>query len=239
MIVKLYKIKNMKSKNILVIAFVAILFASCSDDGINNNTHNPFSFVKMGNEWNYTGEFIQEKHSTSYSNRILIRSEKDNFYSIATLPRFTYVIGEYEDDYGEVFLDLLRGISFLGDEKYTSIWFVNSNSCATIEKTTQLPFPLIFNENKVGKKWESPFEDKLLGTLHREILSISETVEVEAGVFTNCIKVKETSEKDAEYYYIYWITLKDGIIKYEKREYEDKNIKKYATLKAELQSKNF
>ena len=212
-----------------------IVFISCSDDSVNYQNVLSFSFLKAGNQWTYTAEITDEKSqifSINYKRRISISSEKDNFYSIDSLETGSIAL---EPDYDDV--DSLRALIRIVGFNPNSLWFANSNYLAMIGDKN-LPFPLFFADNEVGNKWELHSNDRELGILYREIISVNETLIVPAGTFTNCIKIKEISEKNPEYYCIYWISKKDGIIKYEEKKY-NRYIKKYVIQISELESKNF
>ena len=95
--------------------------------------------------------------------------------------------------------------------------------CSTDSMVTDadIDLPLFWRNYTVGKKWN-------YGERVREVVSINETVTVEAGTFNNCIKIKEYKIDYIEFFV--WIRNDIGIIKLEQKN-EDWEM--------ELKSKNF
>jgi len=229
-------------KKFLVSAFIALLFVSCSkDDDVNNpgTSDVPFVFLKLGNEWRYSGDIILDSGlytSGSYSSRIFISSLNADSSLSAIIGSSYY------------FFEGTLPIASFSDGA-TQLWSIKDDYWAIVNEplhpsSSLKQLPILFNNNTVGKKWEVTYYGETpiapLEIRTREILSVSETVEVPAGIFKNCVKVKETSSKDPEYYYIYWGTSKDGIVKYEKRWLSNIYLfETYATVRAELFSKKF
>ena len=235
-------VKTRKAKLIIIACILPLLFVACSNDDGNPNEPQgePFPFLKVGNRWTYQWiETLTDERTIYYDNSVSILSKANDFYSIkANIMTKSYPEGLAVDDNGDTVWSFVM-LHYSYTNAPTDMWFANNDYYAKMDGT-KLPFPIIFSNNTVGKKWESPFKDRDLGALYREILSTSETVEIDLGTFTNCIKVKETCERDPEYYYIYWISKEYGIVKYEKRKFEYRfDVQQYVVTKGELRWKNF
>jgi len=235
-------VKTTKIKLIIIACILPLLFVACSNDGNPNEpTVSPFPFMKIGNQWYYEANAITDKYRIGYRHEVSIVSTvtEDNCFSVSTVASMT--VGPLEPDDDDL-VELVRIVNFHPSGHNHPVWVAKNDYLATIGTMQEIqpPFPVVFNVNTVGKKWESPFKDRDLGALYREILSTSETVEIDLGTFTNCIKVKETCERDPEYYYIYWISKEYGIVKYEKRKFEYRfDVQQYVITKGELRWKNF
>ena len=97
------------------------------------------------------------------------------------------------------------------------------------ESESRMDFPDFRKNYTVGQSWEyyaNP-EQKI----KRQVISINETITVEAGTFHNCIKiVKNWNDEDR---YLYWLRNDIGIIK------QDVRINGTMLQLLELKSKNF
>lgn len=202
--------------NFLTIIALTITMAACEKDPIENNNQSAFSFVEVGNNWTY------EWHAEGAESSII----------------FAYEITAINED---GFIEITNTNS-LNDNQTEHVWFTNDEFFA--DESGAVPnelFPLYYKNGQVGKKWVAPVEDEDLGTITREIISISETVTVEAGTYTNCYKVKQTYEFDSNIVDYFWIDKNIGIVKKAQTGWLDLNDdpRIYFTTTTKLQSTNF
>jgi len=196
-----------KSTQILLLVICTTLcFSSCKKDdenNENNSTNNtpivssPFPFIKSQNSWVY--ELSIDNDTTP----LIIT------YSLLTIDEEGYCSIEYRTSTGAIHNEFVwySGNEFFCDEtgSVESYWF-----------------PLFYkNNNTIGRKWDAPVNDDDLGKITREIISVSESVTVPAGIFTNCIKIKQTYASDVQIIDYYYISPLVGIVKKESTGWAD------------------
>ena len=198
-------------KRISIFLFLFILFTSCESSDTKS-----FSFMEKGNKWNYSFLIEGATSEGSYSYEITSSDEDGYFYLNYTDP-----MGSVNEDW---------------------YWYANDEFFADESGAEQdYWFPMVFTVNTVGKKWTSPVDDDELGTLTREIVSVTETVTVPAGTFTNCVKIRQICSADVNIINYIWVSMTDGIVKKESTGWMDitGQPRKYFSVSAKLKSKNF
>ena len=174
-----------------------LIMAGCGKDDkttapTNNNA--PFTFLKVGNEWEYShylnGEFMNKWTET-------IISENNGFFRYEMNINPEYVA--YEFTSGE----------------YWKTGIVPPKEDQTIDPSLiDRGWVLLYRNCYVGQKWDIDGFDEFF-----EVLSISETVTTEVGTFNNCIKVRSTEKVPTDLNLLYtqyhWIHKDVGIIKTE------------------------
>ena len=117
-------------------------------------------------------------------------------------------------------------------------WYVTDNAFYIDGWNIYNDFPLIYKNCKVGQTWYYKFNNeiglnnKIEDKITRTVLSINELVEVPAGTFDNCVKIRETVSRNNKIYIDYYFSYKYGLIKKDDNWDDERNID-------ELISKNF
>lgn len=206
-------------KMILQSGFVLILLAmvsvSCKKDDDNDPTPTPtptptcaFAFFKVGSSWTYN-VFDSDDPAVIINETYTIQAIDNNFATVKwELPGFTYTVEWYADN---------------------SI-FSNLASKALNRKLT-----MTTANPQVGDSWSETYQTNSGTITNTEtIAALNETVTVEAGTFTNCIKIRETTSDDPVYYKMYWFSKEYGIIKTEGTTTEDYPTIIYSELKSKI-----
>lgn len=210
--------KDMKTiLTLLSTSILALVFVSC-EESINDNVpnYNSFSFLQKGNSWSYKMKIDGNDAPADIS------------YKVESID---------QDGYCEI---LFTSTSSVNHTKY--IWYSNKDFFADESGSERGSlFPLFYKSNQIGKKWTSQVEDEDLGFITREIISTNESLVVPAGVFSNCIKVKETFRNDLNIVNFYFLSQQVGIIKKESVGWADINgqPRVYFPITIELKIKNF
>jgi len=194
-------------RKILLIVATFLLVVACSKDDVNEpkepkDTHPVFSFLTIGNRWIYARYEISDTY-TEYRTSTIRHKVDTNINSIACVAYYADVL--YCDG------DIGYGIMFIATD-------------STVWEFYFFDFPLFWKSYTVGQKWYNPLDFDILA---REVVSINETVTVEAGTFHNCIKIKEIYDCGREDFF--WIRNDVGVIK----------VVRYDDFGMELKSKNF
>ncbi len=167
---------------------LTLLFLLACDKEDNDESSNLFcEFLKIGNSWDYdlTIEYPDDVPLTIKVNYKII--DEDNGYFqvryMAINPKDFYWYGDEE---------------FFTDEYGT--------------EDDQYSMPLIVKSDLPGTVRFCTHPDSYLGQVHRKKESVSETISVPAGTFTDCIKIHEYYTGDQNLFKTYWISPKFGII---------------------------
>lgn len=205
--------KRLISSSTILFAFLLISCENGNND--NNQSVSKFQFLKTGNTWTYKMT-IDGKNGPS-----------DVIYNIQSI-----------DDEGYCVIKFTAGNNDHTDYR----WYANSDFFADESGSeNDYWFPLFYKNSTVGKKWTSLVDDDDSGIINREVISITENVSVAAGAFSNCIKVKETFQKDSKIINYYYVSPQAGIIKKESTGWADvdEEPRVYFPIIVELKSKNF
>lgn len=190
-----------KSTQILLLAICTIVcFSSCKKDDENNenpSTNNTpvvsssFPFVKSQNSWVY------DLSIDSDTTTLIVT------YTIKSIDEEGYCAIEYRTS--------------AGANTNEFVWYSNDAFfCDETGSVESYWFPLIYKSNNtIGRKWDAPVNDEDLGTITREIISVTESVTVPAGTFPNCIKLKQTYSSDPQIIDYYYLSPLVGIVKKE------------------------
>lgn len=186
-----------KTIQIILIAFCTILcLASCKKEDDNSPNTTPivtasFPFIKIQNSW------IYELRIDNDTTPLIIN------YSIQAIDENGYCSIKYQTSTGQTHNEF--------------IWYSNNEFfCDETGSVESYWFPLIFrNNNTIGRKWDAPIDDEDLGTITREIISVTESVTVPAGTFPGCIKLKQTYSSDAQIIDYFYLSPMVGIVKKE------------------------
>jgi hypothetical protein len=115
-----------------------------------------------------------------------------------------FVNGELEEVATDYFAQDDDGtVYYLGEDvdEYENGKVINHDGAWLLGKDTQVPGVLLPAHPKVGDKFKSEEVSKEINESD-EVVSVSETVTVPAGTFTNCVKVKESlADGTTEYKY--------------------------------------
>ena len=184
------------------------MFVGCGkDEPTTNDT--PFTFLKVGHEWIYESYYDDLPNDIW---KIVITSELNNFYKI---DYYDYYEGSWDD---------------CGNK----IWYSNGEYwkigvSGIFENDGVI---ILYRNSYVGQKWDttitvSDYGYSVTETHSSEVLSISETITVPAGTFTDCIKVKvedirkffwDGEDYEVTNYEYYWIHKNVGIVMSEDNE---------------------
>jgi len=183
-------------RKILLIVATFLLVVACSKDDVNEpkepkpsleQIEKNFPFLKVGHSWTY-------KYGSGHKNT----------YTFNEIIFFRgYAIYRFETD------SLRNWYEFLATDSTVLLSAMDN---------------LLFKESyTVGEKWPNLYTWPLYGTpgtisyITREVVSINETITVEAGTFEDCIKIREIifDAYDVEIdNRTYWLRNDIGIIKY-------------------------
>lgn len=212
-----------KTNQILTLAICTIFcLFSCKKDDDNSTNNAPtvttsFPFIKNQNSW------IYELRIDNDTTPLIIN------YSIQAIDENGYCSIKYQTSTGGIHNEF--------------IWYSNSEFfCDETGSVESYWFPLFYKSNNtIGRKWDAPVNDDDLGTITREINSVTESVTVPAGIFTNCIKIKQTYSADAQIIDYYYLSPLVGIIKKESTGWADieNQPRIYFPVVQELKSKTF
>jgi hypothetical protein len=167
----------MLRKSLLVAVLAAmVIFIGCSDKDNDDTPINnaPFTFFKVGNEWVYG---IYNNGEINDTTKLKIVEEIKN---ISTIIHYKVI---FDDKY---------------DENKFAYWFDSPNTQIYLTPFNFYNPDSVFNRLAydfeqycyVGFKKRYNATDNI--EVIKEILSISDTVVVPAGIFYNCIKIKTT-----------------------------------------------
>jgi len=212
--------KTVKTKLIIVACVLPLLFMACGKDNEPNPptvNNAPITFVKLGNRWDY----VVFENGINYGiSTITLVSEENNRFGVL-----------YNEDNNWCFT---ISTFWYGDGEY---WKIYPHSLY-VDTTASIQ---LHRNSYVGQKWT--YKNILLGFTELppietkteeiyEVLSVSETVTVPAGTFTNCIKIKYQIRYDYGQIdnWIYWIHKDFGLIK---------SVNVELGLERQLHSKNF
>lgn len=206
-------------KMILHSGFALILLAmisvGCKKDDENDPTPTPtpstsaFAFYKVGSSWTYN-DYDSDDPGVIINETYTIQSIDAVGYATVKweLPGFTQTVEWYADN--QIFSNLA---SKALNKKLTM--------------TTVNP--------AVGDTWSETYQTNTGPITNTETIeALNETVTVEAGTFTNCIKIRETTSDDSVYYKLYWFSKEFGIIKSEGTTAADYPIIIYRELKSKI-----
>ena len=220
----------MKNKIFLLCAFLVLVTLGCSESNepkkpdllpVPTVNDAPFTFLKAGNEWMYNWHI-----------------EGQSFYDATTIKVVTI------DNSG--YFRMIEQWYPSGDELPSEEYYYYYES-ATDDYWGSVFHPIddsmriiLYKNCYVGQKWnfDSHFSPNKPVTITVEVLSVSDTVVVPAGTFSDCIKVRHSvvSEDWEEYL---WYRKDIGLIKTE----TEKNLLGYLGFGGvaimELSSKNF
>ncbi len=204
-------------KNFLFALLGLVFFCSCEKDDNNvDKKSSTVNFMSVGNKWVYDLYSEGEADTTTLTYKIL-SDEGNGYFSI------------------ESFLDVL--------ESNDMYWYYKDGVFA--ENSGAVPpnyvFALIDENPALSDKWTSGEEDETLGTITRQITSMNETITVPAGIFANCLKIKETYSEDSKVVSYYWFSYDAGIVKESANVWYDVNETQrvYFNMTYLLRSKNF
>jgi len=203
-------------KKIVLLLSVAFLITSCDLLKTDEDDNTSFSFLKTGYQWNYSF-LIEGAASEGYFSYKILSSDGTGYYNI-----------EYTNPMNVASTDMY--------------WYANDKFFADESGSeSDLWFPVFYSDNNVGKSWTSPVDDEDLGTITRQIVSVSESVTVPAGTFDNCVKIKETFSGDANVINYIWVHPATGIVKKESTAWADINDdpRIYFSVSTKLTSINF
>jgi len=207
-----------KLNKIIIITLLAVLCA-CSDDDNkpnDNNNYFEFEFLKVGNKWEYEYNYYWNNGYTdylistgNYSTEIIAVNENggNKSFSIQT------VEDDYVDDPVEIWGFYDRGL-YDSDTSVYQHGYCYFLSGADIGDINYFYFFIPNPKNiKSGEKYTAYI---LSGgdtiTTITEVVSINETVKVQAGTFNKCIKVKLTHYPSEDIASIGYFN-KNGLIK--------------------------
>jgi hypothetical protein len=191
----------MRKITLLILATFLLIVACGKDDEVNNPIEtNNFPFLKIGHSWTYL-RYQNNKTDSSYRTSILKYKVDTTINSINCC--FYYAGPPSQNIYD------------------SDVLFVDLDSCVF---EAEKGYPWFWQTYTVGKKYYNSLDSAMV----MEVVSINESVTVEAGTFNNCIKIKEFYANNREDFI--WIRNDIGFIKIE-REYDDFGM--------ELKSKNF
>ena len=202
----------MKNLNKLItIIFLAVLCACNSDDDNNpndNNNYFEFEFLKVGNKWEYA-ECMQTDDCFSndfgYTEEITgITNYNDDWYYPNQVNQIDYDVERNTGDN--------TAWAFIGDTVlFTHFWWNTWSS----KPFSYITGGFIFKDEKLGNKILPISIDAIDTYLHRNVVSLNETVTVPAGTFHNCIKIKSNFEYNNQHFEgIYFFSYKYGTIKF-------------------------
>jgi len=156
----------MNTKLIIVACVLSLLFMACGKDDVNDTTpYNPpdtapFTFLKVGNKWEYGHYNCENELTYSYKTTGIYLEKKG-----------TYIVEGYPVTGGQS-LWLVRDSNW-----YQSFDYNYEGDVFTLNSI------ILYGDCYVGQKW---LDDR---KLELEVLSVSDTVTVPAGTFYDCIKV--------------------------------------------------
>ena len=184
---------NTLKTKLLMAVVLSLMFVGCSSDNvavphyvIPTTNDKPFTFLKVGNKWEYAKYNEQLQYAGYFTQKIV--SENAGYYKL-----------EYDNGNQEYWYD--------GDE----CWKVKMYY-STIGGEIQL-YKNCYVEQKWSNYYMSGgygFEDRI------EVISVSEVVSTFAGTFTNCIQLQvETYIEGDQFCHIecYWLHKNIGLIK--------------------------
>ena len=197
-------------KFLLLTALAVFIFIGCSKDDDNNKPNNPsyWGFIKVGNSWTYEqtqfnpdGELVD---SHTYHPEIIESIKKASDVGFIGLTDLSGKIGNV------VFLN--QGINHW--------WYFNNNRLFLEDDNDRISdkdgegFPTVYTNSYVNQTWSYEWSGYgYTQTSTRTVLSLNEQVEVPAGIFPNCIKIREfTVTNDGEYEVIRYISRQYGLI---------------------------
>ena len=208
--------KKLMKKALLTFATLLLVVACSKDDKVNNPTeeNNNFPFLKEGNSWTYTKYNIELDNTYITEEMMTLKYKVDTIYN--SKKYFLY--------FGEI-----KTIDN-GDTTDRGDWVPYIATDSTVSEENP-DLPLFWKNYTLNKKWFYYYEDDendYSYSYSREIISTNETVEVEAGIFYNCIKIIMQKDDEDDSWRIFYIRNDIGIIKIERKDF-----------KMELKSKNF
>jgi len=183
---------------------IAIVFAGCKKDDPDPSDTTPttpsssvFTFYKAGASWTY--DTYDSDAGTSHF---------DQTFTINSINAQNYATVNWN----------IAGIYSITQE-----WYADNTKFSMLCSQgggTMLTF--CDADPVVGEFWGEAFPDTV-GYINDSslIVAVGETVTVPAGTFTNCIKIKETTDQDPIYYKFIWLSLTYGVIKTEGTTTED------------------
>jgi hypothetical protein len=184
-------------KTIILLAIISIAFISCKKDKKEDPTPTPveqknFEYIKTGAKWIFISSDTDPNHAgiTFEQSFTITAKDADGWCNIDwALPTFTQHI--------EWFSDVTM--------------FSNMAS-----KASQFKFPLIKANPVLNDSYTMDYTSNgVTYTNKRQVVSLSESITVPAGTFTNCVKIHETTTADNVYYKDYWIDKTYGIVRTE------------------------
>ncbi|MBN2806716.1 MAG: hypothetical protein JXR22_08655 [Prolixibacteraceae bacterium] len=206
--------QNNQLANLLLLIFLFVPFVACTEDQPNETVadNDSFSFVKVGNKWEYN--YITDDYTTVYSYQIL-------------------------SDAGQHYYQVKFCLGLLCDSE--PFWYADDHQFS-IELGTFPPnhvFPLFKTGAAVGDEMAT-FFDSDEGDVTNILVAKDETVTVPAGTFAECYKIQQTLSTDDNILTYYWLNLKSGIVKMHLTGYAEDDVEReYFPITLELKSKNF
>jgi hypothetical protein len=158
-------------KIILIVATILLTVGFSNYDDVKIPMKpNPFPFLKIGNSWVYKNA----------SNCGVM-----DFGKPITVERLNYFT-KFALSNGKSFTTL---ISILDDAPTSKNVF---RTVSYSRNTYTVDMPLFWEDYFVGQRWTNPNDKGYLRERVREVISVDETLIVEAGIFKNVIKIQET-----------------------------------------------
>jgi len=202
-------------RKILLIVATFLLVVACSKDDVNepkdgNQLEKNFPFLKIGNSWTY------------------------NFYEVdldnGSIDSNTFTLSLNRKDTMSFGYDTTYTVYYVTDGLKEDIFFIAANDSTLIGGISfwkpRIEFPDYLKSYTVGQSWGYyPNPDDYVS---KTVISINETVTVEAGTFHNCIKIKRIREDEDPNPSFIWLRNDIGVIKIENN-----------NRTVELKSKNF
>ena len=201
----------------LILAAFSILFFACESDDKNSIPENSgYGLMKTGNTWTY--DYLMEGATASLEiSYKIVEDAGEGFYQVEMLTAF----GNTQELY----------------------WYSKDGVFA--EESGAYPpdyiFHLIKSGANIGDKWNASEEDEELGVITRELVSVSEEVNVPAGKYPDCSLVKETFSNDSQIINYYWYSANYGIVKRQATGWADidEDPRIYFGIEIQLKSTNF
>jgi hypothetical protein len=191
---------------IILLALFSIVFISCKKDKDSDQDPAPtptpvvkdFDYVKVGAKWVYNTSDSDPNHQgIIYEQTWIVKTkDADGWCTVDwALPGFTYTVE----------------------------WFADATMFSNMaSKAQQMKFPLIKANPVLNDTYSITYSNDTMNvTDTRVIKSLTESVTVPAGSYTNCVKIHETTSADSVYYKDYWIDKTVGIVRTEGTTKED------------------
>ena len=190
---------NLKTKTLITVFITMLFFVACRDNYYYDDTlynNDPFTFLKVGNEWEYG----------IYNNDELINTTNLKIISASDGSLINYRVIFDNDENKFAYWVYHNGMRSADMELVPYYIGFHSDSNAIFN---HLAYSLQ-QDCYVGKQWNINYGNEPIKIL-QETLSISDTLITPAGIFYNCIKVK-TSPLFGSFDNYTWFNKNYGII---------------------------